>query len=181
VEFSRPISWPTNKAFNPITYSGEQLVHQFDTDQLPHAISRRTRNASFATGLWWSAVPEVRWPNDDGWRASMKPYLDPIWGDRRQEIVFIGIAPMDEALITRRLNDCLDGKAKEGIDEKEYREFYESYVRDVLRDSLKCEFYVRDNGASIDVVPCALVSDTSFGEGLAKRLIQSIALSLSRE
>ncbi|UPK36949.1 GTP-binding protein [Bradyrhizobium sp. 186] len=62
-------------------------------------------------GLWWSAVPEVRWPDDDGWRASMKPYLDPVWGDRRQEIVFIGIDPMDEALITRRLNDCLEGKA----------------------------------------------------------------------
>jgi hypothetical protein len=24
-----------------------------------------------------------------GWTA-MKPYLDPVWGDRRQEIVFIG-------------------------------------------------------------------------------------------
>ncbi|MDH2349571.1 GTP-binding protein [Bradyrhizobium sp. SSUT18] len=62
-------------------------------------------------GLWWSAVPEVRWPDDDGWKASMKPYLDPVWGDRRQEIVFIGIDPMDQALITRRLNDCLEGKA----------------------------------------------------------------------
>jgi G3E family GTPase len=62
-------------------------------------------------GLWWSAVPKVRWPDDDGWRASMKPYLDTVWGDRRQEIVFIGIDPMDEALITRRLNDCLEGKA----------------------------------------------------------------------
>jgi hypothetical protein len=40
----------------------------------------------------------------------MKPYLDPVWGDRRQEIVFIGIDPMDQALITRRLNDCLEGK-----------------------------------------------------------------------
>jgi G3E family GTPase len=60
-------------------------------------------------GLWWSAVPEVRWPDDDSWRASMKPYLDPIWGDRRQEIVFIGIDPMDQALITRQLNDCLEG------------------------------------------------------------------------
>lgn len=62
-------------------------------------------------GLWWSAVPKERWPDDDGWRASMKPYLDPLWGDRRQETVFIGIDPMDQALITRRLNDCLEGKA----------------------------------------------------------------------
>jgi len=40
----------------------------------------------------------------------MKPYLDPVWGDRRQEIVFIGIDPMDQALIASRLNDCLEGK-----------------------------------------------------------------------
>jgi len=59
-------------------------------------------------GHWWSTVPRDRWP-DDRWRASMQPYLDPVWGDRRQEIVFIGIDSMDQALITRRLNDCLEG------------------------------------------------------------------------
>lgn len=39
----------------------------------------------------------------------MKPYLDPVWGDRRQEIVFIGIDPMDGADIRRRLDACLVG------------------------------------------------------------------------
>jgi G3E family GTPase len=60
-------------------------------------------------GWWWSAVPKSRWPDDAGWRDSMAPYFDPVWGDRRQEIVFIGVAPMDEALIRRRLDACLVG------------------------------------------------------------------------
>lgn len=58
-------------------------------------------------GLWWSAVPRQRWPDDSDWLASMAPYLDPIWGDRRQEIVFIGLDPMDEAAIRRDLDACL--------------------------------------------------------------------------
>jgi len=64
-------------------------------------------------GLWWSAVPKHRWPDDPGWYESMKPYLDPIWGDRRQEIVFIGIDPMDEVRIRRRLDACLVGDPKQ--------------------------------------------------------------------
>lgn len=58
-------------------------------------------------GLWWSAVPRQHWPDDADWRASMAPYLDPVWGDRRQEIVFIGLDPMDEAEIRRDLDACL--------------------------------------------------------------------------
>jgi len=58
-------------------------------------------------GLWWAAVPQQRWPEDPDWRASMAPYLDPVWGDRRQEIVFIGTDPMDEVNIRRELDACL--------------------------------------------------------------------------
>lgn len=58
-------------------------------------------------GLWWSAVPRSRWPDSEEWRAVMAPYFDPVWGDRRQEIVFIGIDPMDEAAIRSRLDACL--------------------------------------------------------------------------
>lgn len=58
-------------------------------------------------GMWWSAVPEQRWPDDPDWRASMRPYLDPVWGDRRQELVFIGTDPMDEAAIRKGLDACL--------------------------------------------------------------------------
>jgi len=58
-------------------------------------------------GLWWSAVPKERWPREPEFLAMMKPYLDPVWGDRRQEIVFIGADPMDEKDLRAQLDACL--------------------------------------------------------------------------
>ncbi|MGF9566443.1 zinc metallochaperone GTPase ZigA [Neorhizobium sp. JUb45] len=58
-------------------------------------------------GLWWSAVPQQQWPQDPGFSDMMKPYLDPVWGDRRQEIVFIGADPMNETAIRAELDACL--------------------------------------------------------------------------
>ncbi|QFY60381.1 GTP-binding protein [Rhizobium grahamii] len=58
-------------------------------------------------GLWWSSVPRERWPDDERFLTAISPYLDPIWGDRRQEIVFIGSDPMDEDWIRRQLDACL--------------------------------------------------------------------------
>jgi G3E family GTPase len=58
-------------------------------------------------GLWWASVPKSRWPDDPGFLNAMTPYLDQEWGDRRQEIVFIGADPMDQSQITAELDDCL--------------------------------------------------------------------------
>ena len=58
-------------------------------------------------GRWWASVPKRQWPDDAGWQAAMQPYLDPMWGDRRQEIVFIGCDPMNEADIRAQLDACL--------------------------------------------------------------------------
>ena len=58
-------------------------------------------------GLWWAAVPEQQWPRDPGFRSALAPYLDPIWGDRRQELVFIGADPMSAQKITAELDACL--------------------------------------------------------------------------
>lgn len=60
-------------------------------------------------GLWWSAVPKERWPDSEEWAASMEPYMDKVWGDRRQEIVFIGVDPMSEVAIRAELDACLCG------------------------------------------------------------------------
>ncbi len=60
-------------------------------------------------GLWWSAVPKAQWPEDPGFLAMMQPYLDPVWGDRRQEIVFIGADPMDQKVLEAELDRCLVG------------------------------------------------------------------------
>ncbi|WP_417308491.1 GTP-binding protein [Devosia sp.] len=58
-------------------------------------------------GLWWGAVPQSRWPDHPDWRSAMAPYLDPVWSDRRQELVFIGTDPMDEAALRHALDQCL--------------------------------------------------------------------------
>jgi G3E family GTPase len=65
---------------------------------------------SEAMGFWWASVPQARWPDDAGWRQHIARSWDPVYGDRRQEIVFIGAA-MDEATIRRRLDSCLVGDA----------------------------------------------------------------------
>lgn len=58
-------------------------------------------------GLWWSSVPKNRWPDHPEWHLAMAPYIDPMWGDRRQELVFIGCDPMDETSIREQLDACL--------------------------------------------------------------------------
>lgn len=58
-------------------------------------------------GLWWSSISKSRWPDNPEWLESMKPYLHPVWGDRRQELVFIGVDPMDEAALREKLDACL--------------------------------------------------------------------------
>ena len=58
-------------------------------------------------GFWWAAVPKQHWPEHPEWQAMMSGLMDPVWGDRRQEIVFIGTDPMDEAAIRAELDACL--------------------------------------------------------------------------
>lgn len=57
-------------------------------------------------GRWWAEVPRERWPDSDAFRTMLGQHWHPVWGDRRQELVFIGIG-MDEAAIRARLEDCL--------------------------------------------------------------------------
>ena len=57
-------------------------------------------------GRWWAAVPKNRWPDDGSFEQHVLRHWDPVWGDRRQELVFIGIG-MDEAAIRRALDACL--------------------------------------------------------------------------
>ncbi|WP_417806000.1 zinc metallochaperone GTPase ZigA [Thalassospira lucentensis] len=61
-----------------------------------------------ALGTWWCAVPRDRWPDNNEWRDRVLSNWDPIFGDRRQEIVFIGLADqMNEAKLRERLAACL--------------------------------------------------------------------------
>lgn len=61
-----------------------------------------------ASGFWWSAIPRHQWPDDESWRHRLHARWDAVFGDRRQELVFIGIG-LDEAAIRQALDDCLVG------------------------------------------------------------------------
>ncbi|MCO7727219.1 zinc metallochaperone GTPase ZigA [Brucella intermedia] len=58
-------------------------------------------------GRWWSSVPKQYWPEEPEWQRAMEPYFHKVWGDRRQEIVFIGVDPMREDALIDALDQCL--------------------------------------------------------------------------
>lgn len=68
-------------------------------------------------GFWWATVADDNMPED----AETLDYLHAIWdreyGDRRQEIVFIGI-DLDQVTLTQRLDECLltDTELAQGTD-----------------------------------------------------------------
>ncbi|MBU0643924.1 MAG: zinc metallochaperone GTPase ZigA [Alphaproteobacteria bacterium] len=57
-------------------------------------------------GTWWAAVPKDRWPDHEGARDYMAAHWAEPWGDRRQEIVFIG-SGIDWPALKARLDACL--------------------------------------------------------------------------
>jgi G3E family GTPase len=57
-------------------------------------------------GYWWAAAPEDEWPEDEDGTDRIKSQFLGIYGDRRQELVFIGNS-MDEARICQILESCL--------------------------------------------------------------------------
>ena len=59
-------------------------------------------------GRWWAAIPKDRWPAGADFEEVMNQYWIKDYGDRRQEIVFIGLKDqMDKDVIRRKLDGCL--------------------------------------------------------------------------
>ena len=57
-------------------------------------------------GTWWASVPKDRWPEHDSIPSYISTHWQELWGDRRQEIVFIG-SGIDWADIKGRLDAAL--------------------------------------------------------------------------
>ncbi|EGV31639.1 cobalamin synthesis protein P47K [Thiorhodococcus drewsii AZ1] len=55
-------------------------------------------------GIWWAAAPREHWPTDPEYLARIEAEFDGEYGDRRQEIVFIG-----QNLQPERTREILDG------------------------------------------------------------------------
>ncbi|MEM8591771.1 MAG: GTP-binding protein, partial [Pseudomonadota bacterium] len=57
-------------------------------------------------GTWWASVPKERWPTHPQVRDYIAAnWMEP-WGDRRQELVFIG-SGIDWPALKASLNSCL--------------------------------------------------------------------------
>ncbi len=68
-----------------------------------------------AAGYWWAAVPKKNWPTDPDHLKMIEKRMRGPFGDRKQELVFIGTKDMDEAAIRAELDGMLvnlpvDGK-----------------------------------------------------------------------
>ncbi|MEP1695165.1 MAG: GTP-binding protein [Paracoccaceae bacterium] len=57
-------------------------------------------------GTWWASVPKESWPDHESARDYMQAHWQEPWGDRRQELVFIG-AGINWPALKERLDDCL--------------------------------------------------------------------------
>ncbi|KZM48135.1 GTP-binding protein [Labrenzia sp. OB1] len=57
-------------------------------------------------GTWWASMPVQKWPDDERVRAYAHAHWTEPFGDRRQEIVFIG-AGIDWPSLKARLDACL--------------------------------------------------------------------------
>ena len=78
-------------------------------------------------GFWWANVAADRWPNDPFWRQSLKKNWSNVYGDRRQEIVFIG-TDMDQDALTERLDACLVAE-KSGMHVKEWAKLADPFPK----------------------------------------------------
>jgi G3E family GTPase len=68
-----------------------------------------------ALGRWWAGVPRERWPRSEAFASEMRRHWSDPWGDRRQELVFIGGPEMDEASLRGALDACLTGNPAMGL------------------------------------------------------------------
>jgi G3E family GTPase len=71
-------------------------------------------------GIWWAALDRSQWPKDREERAAIKADWEKPWGDRRQELVFIG-QNMDQPGIEAGLHAALLTDAEVALGQKGWR------------------------------------------------------------
>ncbi|KAL4863175.1 hypothetical protein BDV12DRAFT_206711 [Aspergillus spectabilis] len=82
-------------------------------------------------GPWFAEVPDEAWPEDKDVRESIERDFQGKWGDRRQELVFIGEG-LDPEVITGLLDECL-------LDEKDMKRWEKVMGSRRLSKEEKCE------------------------------------------
>ena len=79
-------------------------------------------------GRWWCEAPRERWPDDEASLRGVEALWHSVWGDRRQELVFIG-QDLDEAAIRDALDGCLVAPPTDGrFDPARYRSLHDPFA-----------------------------------------------------
>lgn len=78
------------------------------------------------TGLWWAAAPKEKWPESAQWHTHIKSYFEGKHGDRRQELVLIGI-DMDQEKLTAMLDACLLTDAEMKLGKGAWKKFNDPF------------------------------------------------------
>ena len=86
-----------------------------------------------AAGWWWDAAVAENWPQDPAHRARIEAAFDGPYGDRRQELVFIG-QHLDADAIRARLDACLLNDAELALGPVGWRALRDPFP-DWLRDA----------------------------------------------
>ncbi len=77
-------------------------------------------------GMWYAALPEDEWPDEDEARAQIQSDWQEPWGDRRQELVFIGVE-LDEAALRAKLDAALLTKKELEAGPKSWRKLRDPF------------------------------------------------------
>lgn len=81
-----------------------------------------------AAGRWWAATPKGRWPEDRELREQALKHFEGDFGDRRQEIVFIGMH-MNDKVIREKLNACLLNEAEMALQLPGWQNFNDPFPK----------------------------------------------------
>ena len=85
-------------------------------------------------GFWWAAVPAEQWPDDEESIIEIRQRLEGQYGDRRQELVFIGNS-MDQACIEEILESCLLTDQEMQLEPSGWSEFQDPFPPIELSES----------------------------------------------
>ena len=86
------------------------------------AVSRQS-----LAGVWWAAVADDQWPEDEQSLEQIRGRWQQPFGDRQQELVLIGI-DMDQAELIRRFDECLLTDAEMALGPMAWRDFDDPFV-----------------------------------------------------
>lgn len=79
-------------------------------------------------GRWWMAIPDRHWPKEEAALQELRKVWDLEYGDRRNELAFIG-EEIDRVGLKRRLNACLLTTAELCLGEELWRAFRDPFKK----------------------------------------------------